>query len=109
MHDVRRRRGLDVLPLPPVPGARALRPEPAPTRDVAGRTLRLAGVAERVRRARLKSGCPFGGVRVRVPPPAHSSSPTEGGCALGDSYRSCDRVPVLIRCADLELAASPPA
>ena len=31
---------------------------------------RLAGVAERVRRARLKSGCPSGGVRVRVPPPA---------------------------------------
>ena len=31
---------------------------------------RPAGVAERVRRARLKSGCPSGGVRVRVPPPA---------------------------------------
>ncbi len=73
----------DVLPLAPVPGARALRPEPAPARDV-GRTLRSAGVAERVRRARLKSGCPLGGVRVRVPPPA----------SRGDVRRRSARAPV---------------
>ena len=67
---VRRERHVHVLPLAPVPRARALRSEPAPARDVGGRRVRAAGVAERVRRARLKSGCPLGGVRVRVPPPA---------------------------------------
>ena len=57
---IRRRRGLDVLPLAPVPRARAIRSESAPAGHVVGRKLVPAGVAERVRRARLKSGCPSG-------------------------------------------------
>ena len=53
----------------PVPRARAIRPGRPPARSLAGRTLVLAGVAERVRRARLKSGCPSGGRAGSSPAP----------------------------------------